>query len=250
MKIIKPWIPFYKKYEAALARVSALEMVLSVMLESPKFIFSDMVGFNGQLHRKSIFLELNKMFNFDVIVETGTFIGDTTGYFASVTDIPILTCEFRKLFQSLAKSRLQSIEKIRFTVGDSRQFLREILEGKTDGKQFSKMAFFYLDAHWHEDLPLKDELQIIVKYLENFIIMVDDFQVPHDAGYGWDDYGRNKALNLETFKKLLDKLKLKPYFPNLPSAQESGGKRGCVILVPEGKINHQLQDVKTISSVK
>jgi hypothetical protein len=55
-------------------------------------------------------------------------------------------------------------------------------------------VFFHLDAHWEGDLPLQEEIEIILGRFPNFLIMIDDFRVPGDSGYGFDDYGRGKML--------------------------------------------------------
>jgi len=247
---LKWHLPFYKNYVAAMARVSALEMVFSLMLESPRFVASDTAGFNAQLHRKRIFLDLMAAFEFEVVVETGTFIGDTTGYLATTTQAQIFTCEANRTFQSLAKSRLNGLPNIHFTMGDSRQFLRGLFASELSPARFSRPVFFYLDAHWHNDLPLNDEIQIISENLKEFVILVDDFQVPGEPGYGWDDYGGKKALNLATFNGCFQQWKLHPFFPSLPAAQETGGRRGCAVLAPQGRMSDQLRKIQSIRSAQ
>ena len=44
-------------------------------------------------------------------------------------------------------------------------------------KIITKKIFFYLDAHSEDDYPLIDELSFIIKNIENFVILIDDFQV-------------------------------------------------------------------------
>jgi hypothetical protein len=50
-------------------------------------------------------------------------------------------------------------------------------------------VFFYLDAHRYEDLPLRDEIRIVTRHWSEVAIMVDDFEVPNDSDYRFDDYG-------------------------------------------------------------
>jgi hypothetical protein len=90
-----------------------------------------------------------------------------------------------------------------------------------------------LDAHWYADLPLEGELDIIAKDWEHFVIMIDDFQVPGDEGYGFDSYGENQALTLARFAEVFRRQRLTPFFPNLYSGEETGIKRGCVVLAQE-----------------
>jgi hypothetical protein len=243
---LKLLIPFYKNYVAAMSRVSALEMAFSIMLENPRFVASDTVGFNAQMHRKRIFLDLMAASGCEVIVETGTFIGDTTGYLATTTNAKIFTCEANRTFYSLAKSRLTGFPNIQFTHGDSRQFLRTLVESDLSSARYSKPVFFYLDAHWHEDLPLWDEVDIIAKNVKEFVILVDDFQVPGDPGYQYDNYGPKKSLDLETFADCFRQSDVAPFFPSLPASQETGSKRGCVVLTRHGLLSEKLQQLESL----
>jgi hypothetical protein len=59
--------------------------------------------------------------------------------------------------------------------------------------------FFYLDAHWSEDLPLADETEFIIRNLNTFTIMIDDFEVPRDSGFAYNDYGPGKHLSSRDF---------------------------------------------------
>ena len=56
-------------------------------------------------------------------------------------------------------------------------------------------VFFYLDAHWEDDLPLLEEIEVIFSHRDRATIMIDDFCVP-GTDYGFDDYGAGKTLNL------------------------------------------------------
>jgi hypothetical protein len=242
----KRFLPFYRNYVAAMSRVSALEMAFSLMLDSPRFVPGETAGFNAQRHRKKVFVDLLGAFNFAEIVETGTFVGDTTGYLATTAPARVFTCETSPTFLSLARSRLNGLPHIRFTLGDSRQFLRSLFADELAPARLSNPVFFYLDAHWEDDLPLADEIGIIAQNLKEYVIMVDDFQVPGDPGYGWDDYGGKKALNLATFKPCFDQWKLLPFFPNLPAPQETGLRRGCVVLAPRGRIGEKLAGLASL----
>jgi hypothetical protein len=104
-------------------------------------------------------------------------------------------------------------------------------------------VIFYLDAHWHQDLPLEDEIDAISRSVNDFAILVDDFAVPGDPGYTYDNYGAGKSLDLATFGHSFQRNKLSVFFPSLPSTLESGERRGCVVLSSRSqteKIRQQL----------
>jgi hypothetical protein len=96
-----------------------------------------------------------------------------------------------------------------------------------------KRLFFYLDAHWYADLPLEGELDIIATDWKHFVIMIDDFEVPGDEGYGYDSYGANQTLTFDRFSVVFRKHQLVPFSPCLSSEEETGIKRGCVVLARE-----------------
>jgi hypothetical protein len=60
-------------------------------------------------------------------------------------------------------------------------------------------------------------------------IMIDDFRVPNDPGYSYDDYGPGKSLSLRDFPFDSDP-QFVPYFPARHSTEESGIRRGCIVL--------------------
>jgi hypothetical protein len=62
------------------------------------------------------------------------------------------------------------------------------------------------------------------------LVMADDFEVPHDPGYGYDDYGPGRALTRDYLTPVLETYRLSEFYPSTPSAHESGGRRGCVVL--------------------
>ncbi len=237
--------PFQKnkrKISALENRVTDMEAALVAYFDSPVFVDSDDIGFNGQKIRKQIFNELCDIFSFQEIFETGTYTGNTSGYMAKKTALPLYSCELNRIYFALAKRRLSGIENIHCFAMDSRSFLNSFA-GKHD---CSKRVFIYLDAHWHDDLPLKEEIEIICRTWKEFVIMIDDFEVPMDKGYGYDVYARNQALTLGNFLPTFLQNGLTPFFPALHSSEETGARRGCVILTRKGRLEEQLIESATL----
>ncbi len=232
-KVIKSLLaPYFKKYISMQQTLISLESAVEYFTKNPMWIESDTTGFNGQRIRKIIFQQIMENVHFDTIIETGTWMGDTGGYMAKTSSLPVYTCELNRHILLLAKLRLKGIQNITFSLNDSRVFLRAMAESDVSKKR----TFFYLDAHWNADLPLKEELDIICSHWHEFVIMIDDFQVPDDSGYGYDNYGKEKELSLRCFSKTLKKLELLPFFPAKSSHEETGAKRGCVILAQNGVV--------------
>jgi hypothetical protein len=197
-------------------------------------------AFNDQKIRQKMFMEIVNCFRPKAIVETGTFHGNTTEFMASIIEIPIYTAEYNKRYYAFARRRLRKFSNVEIHCGDSRDYLRKLI---SSGLLSNEKNFFYLDAHWYEDLPLSEEIEIIINFCPEAIIMVDDFQVPWDQGYGFDDYGADKALTPEYIAPLIMKYNLAQFYPSAPSAQETGCRRGCVVLAREIEIIDRLKKI-------
>jgi hypothetical protein len=184
--------------------------------------------FNGQCFRQLMYLDLALACNFEAIVETGTFRGSTTRFLAQNSGgAPVYSCEYGPLNFEFAKWRLRGDQNLFLFNLDSRNFIRDL--------KISRQArtFFYLDAHWGADLPLREELNLIIQKFENFVVMIDDFEVPNDPEYQFDDYGPGKRLSLRDFPLHQDN-GIACYFPARPSSQESGLRRGVIVLASLG----------------
>jgi hypothetical protein len=244
--ILKPYRDLARRIERTELSVHRLETALEALVVSPQYTPDDVVAFNGQKQRKRIFADIVSAIPFDAIVETGACLGDTTRYLSQTTRQPVYSCEISRTFFSLAKMRLADLNAVRLELTDSRQFLR-----KLGGKELvDKSIFFYLDAHWYDDLPVTEELDIIGSCWKQFVVMIDDFKVPCDRDYGYDDYGDNKVLNLELLKPVMTKHSLIAYFPAVSSKQETGARRGCVVVASRGEISQKLSRLASLRQWK
>ena len=198
--------------------------------------------FNGQQFRKKIFIELTKTINFDCVVETGTYKGTTTEYMAQNLDLPIYTVEAVARNYGFSIHRLREIDNIFIELNDSRIFIRQLA---TQPELLKNTVLFYLDAHWHDDLPLAEELDLIFEHWSKSVILIDDFQVPDDPGYGYDDYGEGKALTLDYLKDH-EQHNYKAFFPDVSSEHETGARRGMVVLSNSPQLIANLQTMQTL----
>jgi hypothetical protein len=197
--------------------------------------------FNGQSFRQRIFLDLAAHLPFNAIVETGTFLGTTTAFFTK-TGVPVYSVEANPRFYGYASMRFRRQRHlVHLHEGDSRRFLKHLAQLQDFP---TSNVFFYLDAHWEEDLPLKEELEVIVSEWCDAVVMIDDFQVP-ETSYGYDDYGPGKALTL-TYLKSLQHSQLFTFFPTIGAEQETGRKRGCVVLCMNEAVKSKLEKISSL----
>jgi hypothetical protein len=182
--------------------------------------------FNGQRHRREIYDEIVGRLRLEAIVETGTFRGTTAEIFAKA-GVPVYSVEAHPRFHTFCRVRFwwEGKSNLRLYRSDSRTFLRQLVGDPSVPRHG---VFFYLDAHWADDLPLREELEIIFGNWKRAVVMIDDFEVP-GSRYKFDDYGPGKALNLAYLQPVLSEHGPAVFFPSENAASETD--RGCVVLL-------------------
>lgn len=108
-------------------------------------------------------------------VETGTYLGETTCWAASVFS-RVLTVELDPKFQAQAKENCNARNNIDFFLGRTEKRLPEML------RSLRGPAIFWLDAHagggWYadkDDCPVLDEIRLIAsRGVSDDLILIDD----------------------------------------------------------------------------
>ncbi len=183
---------------------------------------------NGQQGRQRLVRWIGQQIEFTGAIETGTWRASSTCFLADVLGCPIWTVEANPRTYRYAAHILAGRDDVHAWRDDSRHFL-----ARFDEHDRTDPTFLYLDAHWDpDDLPLWEEIQLVFARWAQPVVMIDDFRVPGDPGYGYDDYGPGKSLELRDLTTHLpDRAIL--LAPTLASASETGACRGCVILTTE-----------------
>ena len=180
---------------------------------------------NGQTARLEIARSLIEKCRIEQIIETGTFRGQTTEWFAQF-NLPVFSAEIQPRLASFAQRRMAAQKNVQIKNIDSISALQQWC---VQTEIVSRRTLFYLDAHWEEFLPLRDELDIIASKFSQWLTIVDDFKVPFDDGYNFDDYGPGRVLDLEYLKRCnIGNAAI--FFPSIRAEWETGLRRGCVIL--------------------
>jgi len=144
--------------------------------------------FNGQISRHRQILQIADYVKPEATIETGTFLGTTTPYLAAMSSGQTYTIEFVPKFADRARKRFASVfndSRIELIQGNSAQELKNVL---TTIKPTSTILA-YLDAHWEQELPTAQELEHLISWGNNWVAVIDDFKVPDDDSYGFDQYG-------------------------------------------------------------
>lgn len=182
--------------------------------------------FNGQQGRQAMFAELVEKLGVTSIVETGTFRGSSTAFMAERSGLPVFSCEAHGRYYYYSKRRLKNFDAVQLSRSDSRGFLKRIF---SENVLPAGPTLFYLDAHWYNDLPLWEELAIIFSTSDQCVVMIDDFRVPGDPGFSYDDYGPGRCLAIPDLRQNFA-TDADFFFPRLSSAAETGMKRGVVVV--------------------
>ena len=178
---------------------------------------------------------------YNSIVETGTFRGVTTEFMASNSPVCVYSIEANRRNYGFSRARLRRVRNVELYCGDSVMHLalllpRLLLRGS---------GFFYLDAHWDTHLPLLEELEGIFSKTLDVVVMIDDFQVPEDPGYRFDDYCQAGTLCLEYIAEIMEHYEITAFFPRCPSSQENGALRGMVLLAT-GELAKTLDQLSSV----
>ncbi len=179
------------------------------------YLTNSNLSLNLPLHGNIISIKSFKLLvdnlNVDCIIETGTYKGFTTNFFAkSFPNLPIYTCEINEFNYKKAKENLKCYKNVTVFNKSSPEFIDMLIEKKLIGKR----PFFYLDAHWLNNWPLEEELRIIFNKLKSAIILIDDFKVPEKNDFAFDKYyGKECSLD-RVIPNLNKNKKYNILFPN------------------------------------
>jgi hypothetical protein len=179
---------------------------------------------NDQAYRRLILDALVAALEVDRIMETGTHRGTSTALFRNLAET--WSIEANPRFHWFARYRFRGAPGVHLLQGDSRERLRELA---LRPELTAGSTLFYLDAHWGEDLPLAEELQIAAGGWEHWVALIDDFQVPGDDGYRYDSYSEDATLNADYLARR-GPPGLRIWYPRLPSQLETGRRRGCAVV--------------------
>lgn len=180
---------------------------------------------NGQHGRAEIMRKMSHWRTFDRLIETGTYRGTSSSFLADVFGARLHSVEASAELHRFAQRRYAGRSDIELACADSRSFLGHAAASWP----LDENVLFYLDAHWEQDLPLWDELSIIFENWQSPVVVIDDFEVPGDDAYGFDGYGVGQILDVATLAQHLPP-GIGAWSPLLPGVEETGARRGCVVL--------------------
>jgi hypothetical protein len=207
----------------------------------------DEEAFNGQFSKHRIFADLCAVFSFQSFVETGAHTGSTTR-FLCCQGKPVHAVEIAPHFFESANQRLRELPQAHLTLGDSADFLCTLCKKTLAPRE---LTFFYLDAHWRERLPLREELNTIALHHAHAVVMIDDFKIEDDPGYGYDAYDGGQEVSLAFLDDEIRDHGWQVFFPVLPSARDHMltdilPPRGTAVMSSDPEILRTLHQVSSL----
>lgn len=170
-------------------------------------------------------LEIAKRYNLTTFLETGTYLGWTSKIVSNYFE-KVITIENNYQYYLEAVENLKENKNCYLYHGSSYEVMDKIL------KEGDDKIFFFLDAHWYEELPLLNELKIIKDKKIKPIIAIHDFFVPDENGmakFGFDTYG-DQRLDFEYIKKALIEIYGEKFYIKFSS--ESTNNSGVIYILP------------------
>jgi predicted O-methyltransferase YrrM len=199
--------------------------------------------FNGQVSRHKQIQQIAGQIKPNVAIETGTFLGTTTPYLATMVSGNTYTIEFLAKYAKKARMRFESeFQSLAITLieGNSVNEIQKLLETIPP----SSVVLAYLDAHWERELPTAQELNELLLWGDNWVAVIDDFKVPGDDSYGFDQYGE-----LVVDQSLIPN-GVRLMVPNQSAKSESGARKGTgYVFGPAYKNTNLAEDFRDLREV-
>jgi SAM-dependent methyltransferase len=125
--------------------------------------------------RRSLLAKLRSC-NLHVVIETGTFLGDTTHFLAS-RGYSVVTVEVEPRLAAWARARFDGVANVRVIEGDSEQLMTGLIA------DLDQPALFYLDGHYsgsgtgkgqHETSVVREVEAILRDAPSGSFVIIDD----------------------------------------------------------------------------
>lgn len=179
-------------------------------------------GFEGDLFLKLEFEKVIQRNEIEAVIETGTFHGNTTKQLSKMVRF-VHSIEVNPENFAIASNNCKHIDNVGIYLGSSEKMLQDIFKKVNLENKF----LFFLDAHWEDYNPLRDELKVIKESGLRPCIIIHDFKVPNKP-FGFDTY-KGQDYELSWIKDLLIDI-YGPDFKYYYNEQAEGANRGVIFI--------------------
>ncbi len=180
--------------------------------------------FNGDFFADRKAIDIIARYGIRTIVETGTYEGETTRWFAEIFDGPTITIECDPNRFERTRERFQNVSNVVVLQGNSPEVLDRLLP------HVEKPLFAFLDAHWNDYWPLLDELEAFSQHRTEPVLMIHDVYVP-GMPFGYDTY-KGQKLDWEYVKDKIGRI-YSSGFDREYNREAEGSQRGILYVYPK-----------------
>lgn len=181
-------------------------------------------AFNADKFVEKEFLKLKDTWNITTAVETGSYMFGTTLWLSDNFD-KVYTFEIDDELFNYGQKKISDKKNIHSYKCNSAEGLANIVN-QIDGN-----TIFFLDAHWYDYCPLKDELEVISKLKHTPIIAIHDFKTPY-GHLGYDSY-KGEDFNIDFIIDELKKIYPKGFDYHYNKESVGGANRGLIYITPK-----------------
>jgi hypothetical protein len=181
-------------------------------------------GFEDDRYIKAKLSEIIQRRKIDTIVETGTYLGGTTKVMSQMVK-RVITTEINPDFFRRASIHLKDCDNVMMYHSDTMKVFPEIIESVK-----KKNVIYYLDDHWLDHCPLKDELKAIADAGIKPVIVIHDWLVP-GTDFGYDSY-KGQPFTWEWIEKDVFNI-YGDQFIKYYNTMAEGAKRGVLYIEPK-----------------
>ena len=182
-------------------------------------------AFNGDPYMMKDFLLLKEKYSILNAVETGSCIYSTTRWLGQNFE-NVYTFEHNQGFYTEYSKKVSDLSNVKTFNTKSVDGLNSIineLEGPT---------IFYLDAHWINECPVNDEIEVISKFKYNHVIAIHDFKT-NNPEMGYDSFSYDGGFDLDINLVYGSLEKIYPEGVKFFYNKKAGGlKRGVIYILP------------------
>lgn len=195
-------------------------------LKEPLLMAFQNAPLNSDVYAQIEFKTLQQKHNLKIAIETGTCLGYTTAFLANFYK-EVRTVEVNPEYLEIAKTnRLNDFNNVKTNLGSSSNLMPNLLAGCGND------TFIFLDAHWQDYCPLKDELQHISNSGIEPVIAIHDFLVPNHPELGYDSTN-GQPFTFEWLKDSFDAIYGENNYNYYYNTKAEGAKRGIIYIEPK-----------------
>jgi len=182
--------------------------------------------FEGDYCLKSDYLKIINQFNPTLLIETGTHLGNTTEFIATL-NIPFMAVEKDGNFFNITNEKIKHHKHVNLIQGDSAETLEAQFEYLKD-----KKILAFLDAHWGGGFILERELELMAKLPIKPFLILHDFYNPEHPEYGYDSHDGH-PYTYEFYRPYIEKIYGQNYKHCFNSECDRKSTQGVLFINPK-----------------